>query len=117
MRQFFQKIIRLRNPAFQFDESLSTSELLKFSWHQFFNLVRGLRLFFVFKNPRAILLGKNVTFFNIAKARWGKFVKLDDHVYISALAREGIVLGDYVSVGAFSRIIVSTSFNHIGQFI
>ncbi|MFM8742737.1 MAG: acyltransferase [Cytophagales bacterium] len=71
----------------------------------------------MFKNPRAILLGKNVTFFNIAKVRWGKFVKLDDHVYISALAREGIVLGDYVSIGAFSRIIVSTSFNHIGQFI
>jgi acetyltransferase-like isoleucine patch superfamily enzyme len=71
----------------------------------------------VFKNPRAILLGKNVTFLNIAKIRWGRFVKLEDHVCMSALAKDGILLGDYVSIGAFSRIIVSTSFNHIGRFI
>jgi acetyltransferase-like isoleucine patch superfamily enzyme len=117
MKLLFQKIIKLRNPAFHFDESLSTSELLKFSWRQLLNLTRGLRLVLVFKNPRAILLGKNVTFLNIAKIRWGRFVKLEDHVCMSALAKDGILLGDYVSIGAFSRIIVSTSFNHIGRFI
>lgn len=117
MKLLFQKIIKLRNPAFHFDESLSTSELVKFSWRQLLNLTRGLRLVLVFKNPRAILLGKNVTFLNIAKIRWGRFVKLEDHVCMSALAKDGILLGDYVSIGAFSRIIVSTSFNHIGRFI
>jgi acetyltransferase-like isoleucine patch superfamily enzyme len=117
MKLLFQKIIMLRNPAFHFDESLSTSELLKFSWRQLLNLARGLRLVLVFKNPRAILLGKNVTFFNIAKIRWGRFVKLEDHVCMSALSKDGILLGDYVSIGASSRIIVSTSFNHIGRFI
>jgi acetyltransferase-like isoleucine patch superfamily enzyme len=44
-------------------------------------------------------------------------MKLGDQVYLSALGSEGITLGDNVGLGAFSRIVVSTSLNDIGSYI
>lgn len=44
-------------------------------------------------------------------------MKLGDQVFLSALGNEGITLGDNVGLGAFSRVIVSTSLNQIGTYI
>ena len=38
-------------------------------------------------------------------------------MYLSGLGKEGISLGDNVSIGAYSRIVVSTSLNNIGKGI
>ncbi|MGK0384074.1 MAG: acetyltransferase-like isoleucine patch superfamily enzyme [Bacteroidia bacterium] len=48
---------------------------------------------------------------------FGKFLKLGDQVLLSGLGQEGIALGNNVSIGDFSRVVVSTSFNNIGKFI
>ena len=63
------------------------------------------------------MLGKGVSFFNITKIKWGKFLRLGNQVAISALSKNGIQFGNNVSIGAFSRVIVSTSLNNIGNKI
>jgi len=63
------------------------------------------------------MLGKGVTFFNSSKIKWGKFLRLGNQVYVSALSKNGIQFGNNVSIGAFSRVIVSTSLNDIGNKI
>jgi acetyltransferase-like isoleucine patch superfamily enzyme len=117
MKRIFQKVIQLRNPAFQFDEALNTRALLQFVLIQVISMIRGLRLLLYFRNPKGALLDSGVRFFNVSKIRWGKFLKLGRNVYISALAKDGVSFGNNVGIGAHSRIVVSTSLNDIGKFI
>ncbi len=117
MKGIIQSIIQLRNPNFKFDPNLNTAALLQFIWQQVWSLIRGGKWLLRFKNPKMALLGRGVRFFNASKIKFGKFMKLGDVVYLSALGTEGIQLGNNVSIGAYSRVIVSTSFNDIGKFI
>ena len=117
MKKIIERIIQLRNPAFQLDTALNTRALLQFGWMQIWNLLRGLKLIFHFKNPKGALIGKQVKFFNTSKIHFGKFLKLGRNVSISALATEGVFLGNNVSIGDYSSVIVSTSLNNVGQFI
>lgn len=117
MKSIIQKIIRLRNPNFQFDANLNSFALFQFIWIQGLSIFRGLKVLLFFKNPKGIMLGKGVTFFNSPKIKWGKFLRLGNYVYVSALGRNGVAFGNNVSIGAYSRIIVSTSLNEIGDSI
>lgn len=117
MKTILEKIIHQRNPNFAFDKDLSSIALLQFIWMQIRSLIRGLKVLLWFKNPSGMLLGKNVRFFNIKQIYWGKFLKLGDNVCVSALGRKGIKLGHNVSIGAYSRIIISTTLNNMGEFI
>ena len=117
MKSIVQKIIQLRNPNFKFDEALNSGALIQFIWIQIGYLFRGLKVLFFLKEPKGMMLGKGVTFFNSSKIKWGKFLRLGNQVYVSALSKNGIQFGDNVSIGAFSRVIVSTSLNDIGDKI
>ncbi len=117
MKTLVEKIIRLRNPNFAFDPELNTLALLQFVSIQLSAVLRGLKMLFFLKNPSGLLLGKRVQFFNLPRISWGKFLKLGDHVYISALGKYGVCFGDNVSVGAYSRIVLSTSLNQLGSYI
>lgn len=117
MKFIIEKIIRFRNPCFQFDSDLSNSILLHFIWCTMINTFRGLRLFIYFRNPKGAMFKSGVRFSNLGKIKWGKFLKLGNGVYVSALAKKGIDLGNNVSIGDYSRVIVSTTFNNLGGFI
>jgi acetyltransferase-like isoleucine patch superfamily enzyme len=117
MKSIVQKIIQLRNPNFKFDEALNSGALIQFIWIQIGYLFRGLKVLFLLKKPKGMMLGKGVTFFNSSKIKWGKFLRLGNQVYVSALSKNGIQFGNNVSIGAFSRVIVSTSLNDIGDKI
>jgi acetyltransferase-like isoleucine patch superfamily enzyme len=117
MKTIIQKMIRFRNPLFQFDEHLNTAALIQFIWVQSICFLRGLKTVLLLKNPKGILLGSGVSFFNLSKIKWGKFLRLGRHVYVSALSKGGIRFGNDVSIGDFSRIVVSTSLSEIGGCI
>lgn len=117
MKKLIQYIIRFRNPDFQFDSNLNTGALLQFILIQVCSLMRGMKVLFLMRNPKGMLLGQRVSFFNVSKIQYGRFLRLGNHVCISALGRNGISLGDNVSIGAFSRIIISTAFNQLGDKI
>lgn len=117
MKSIAEKIIKLRNPNFKFDEALNTSALIQFIWVQIGSLIRGLKVCLYLRIPKGMMLGKGVSFFNISKTKWGKFLRLGNQVYVSALSKNGIQFGDNVSIGAYSRVIVSSSLNNIGNQI
>ena len=117
MKTFIEKLIRLRNPAFRFDKALSTGVILHFAFNQAMALLRGARLMLNLRNPRRMMRGKGVGFFYLSKIKWGRYVKLGDHVYLSGLGKTGIRLGNNVGIGAYGRLIVATSFNQVGEFI
>lgn len=117
MKRIFENIIRLRNPEFRFDPELNTFALLQFCWIQAWALLRGWKLLFLLKNPKWAMFGRHISLFNSPKMRFGRFVKLGDGVYLSALGKGGLTLGNNVSLGAYSRVIVSTTLNNIGEYI
>lgn len=117
MKVLLEKIIRLRNPNFKLNKDISPLTLLSFFWTIFWNLMRGCKLFFYGKNPRFAILGSHVKFFNASKIQFGKYLKLGDNVYVSALGKQGVSFGDNVGIGAFSRVVVSTTFDNPGEFI
>jgi hypothetical protein len=117
MKSLIEWIIRKRNPQFSFDKALNTKTLIGFIWMQFCGIVRGCKLLFCMRNPKLAILGHNVRFFNLTKISFGHFMKLGDNVFISALGTEGVNFGDNVGIGAYSRVIISTSFNNLGSYI
>lgn len=117
MKYLLEKIIRLRNPNFKFDTGLNTLALLEFISLQLICLLRGLRMILFLKNPKGLLLGSSVKFFNLSRIRWGKYVRIGDHVFISALGKGKVEIGNSVGIGAFSRIIISSSLYSLGKNI
>ena len=47
----------------------------------------------------------------------GNNVNIGDYVKLNALGRGLLTIGDNVNIGSFSQVIISTTFNNIGQFI
>lgn len=117
MKALIEQLIRWRNPNFRFDPNINVYAFLEFIWDQGWNMVRGFRLLLFFRNPKGALLGRGVRFINIPRIRWGRFLKLGDHVCLSGMGTEGITLGNHVGIGAFSRVVVSTSLHQLGSYI
>lgn len=117
MRTIIEKIIQFRNPNFRLNSAISSIALISYLYSNIWSVIRGCKLIVFGKNPKMALLGSNVKFFNLAKIQFGKFLKLGDHVFISALGKEGILIGNNVGIGALSRVVVSTTFDNPGEYI
>ena len=63
MTALIQNIVQKRSPNIKIDTSISLSVILHFVMIQALSLLRGLKLWFYFKNPKKALLGKNVSLF------------------------------------------------------
>jgi len=112
-----EQCIRRRNPAFRFDAQLNAYALLQFVVLQGLCLLRGLRWLAHGRKPRWAMHGRAVRIQNAPRIRFGRFLRLGDQVRLSALGREGIDLGDRVSIGAYSQVVVSTTMHNLGKGI
>ena len=117
MKTLLEFFIRKRNPAFRFHESVTGLMLMEFAVNKFIEWIRGFKLLLRAKIPVFLFLGNDVRFQFANKITLGKFVRIDQYSYLSALGKGGIHIGNNSGIGAFSRLIVSTTFNNPGEFI
>lgn len=117
MKHLIETIIRKRNSNFSFDTGLNTTALVSFVWQQALGMLRALKMLIYLKNPKFAVFGSGVKMFNTPKISYGKYLKLGDRVFISGLGKTGVQIGKNVGIGAYSRVIVSTSFNQMGEHI
>lgn len=117
MKSMVQYIVRFRNKDFTFDSEIDSRILLEFITNQSIALFRGLLIVLKFKLPKGMLRGENVKFIAAGRISFGTFLKLGNNVTLSGLGIEGIKLGNNVSIGSHSKVIVSTSLNDIGKGI
>ena len=117
MKNLLQKIIQRKNPAFVFDKDLDNGILIALFLEKFVCLLRSLKLLFYLKKPDLIFLGPNVRFFNIKNIHIGKWTKIDQGAYLSGLGRGKLEIGRGAGIGSYSQIVISTSFNNLGEFI
>jgi len=117
INNLLEKIVKRKNPHFKLDAAVTSNVILSLSWTKMWSWIRSFRLVFFGKFPQKLFLGKRVQFFNIKNIQFGKWVQLEDNTYLSALGKGKLTLGNNVKIGAYSRIIISTSFNNLGDSI
>ncbi len=117
LKSIITYFIKKKNPHFQLDESVTSNLLIELTIQKLMQKIRGKRLWLSLRSSQQLFLGKGVKFFNLANIKFGKWVQLEDHVYISGLSKKPVELGDNVKIGAWSNIVASTSFDNIGEFI
>lgn len=117
MKSLLESFVRRRNPHFALHPAVSTGILLSFGAHTARCLLRGSRLWLRGRASGGAMLGAGVRFQHLGRIRFGKWLKVGDHARFSGLGTGGLTLGDNVSIGAFSQVIVSTSLAEPGQFI
>ena len=117
IKNIITKIVKKKNPNFQMDKAVSTEMIFEVIFEKAFQKARVLKLLFRGRWVSNLFLGKGVQLFNLSNIKFGKWVQLEDQVRVSALGTQMLIFGDNVKIGAFSRVIVSTSFNQIGAFI
>lgn len=82
----------------------------------FFRAFRG--VFFHFISPsKMTLVGRAVSIVGRSRLKMGKKIIIGDNVTLSAIGLEGISLGDDVSIGDFSKLVVSSDFSNLGKGI
>ena len=118
IKSLLEKYIqKTKNKNFQFDKKLSSMVLISFSVEKLFSLLRGLKCYHFSKRGKLIFFGKNVKLFNRKNMRFGNNINIGEYVKLSALGKEKMELGNNINIGSHSQVIISTSFNNLGEFI
>ncbi len=117
LKSLITSIIKYKTPSFQFDDSVSSSMLFSLVITKFSSWLRSFKMLLAGQFYTKLFFGKNVQLDYANNIKFGDWNQIEDHVYISALGKKPIRFGNNVRIGAFSRIITSTSFNKIGSHI
>ncbi len=117
MRALTETLIRLRNPLFRLHPTVNSADLMGFGGRTAGALWRGARLMLRGRRPNGAMLGRGVRFEYLGRIRFGRWLKAGDFVRFSGLGTGGLTLGDNVSIGAFSQVIVATSLTEPGALI
>ena len=117
MKHLLTRLIRLRNPHFSFAADFDTYMLLSFLSTTALSMARGLRMLLRFRAPRFMMLERGVRLRYAHRIRYGSYLKLGRGVSVEALGSEGITFGDNVSIGDWSKVVVSTTPAEPGSFI
>ena len=111
-------IRRTKNPHFRFDEHLTSSELIEFMVNILKCLFRAnLKLVVRFRKAKLWFFDSNVKIFNIKNLVAGKNFKVGEGTRFNCSGELGIIIGDNCSIGAYSRLIVSSGLGELGKCI
>lgn len=118
MKSLIQKIIQKRNPKFKFDPALTNRFLFNLLTDKIVGLLRGVLLLpFHLKKPGLIFIGRNTRFANMHNVNIGKWTTIGDGVCLNGFGKKKLAIGKSVTIGAYSQIIISTSYNNLGEYI
>ena len=115
LMQFY--INKTKNKNFKFDDNLSSGSLFALFLLKITSLLRGIRFIYQNKNFNRVFVGKSLKLVNKKNIFVGNNVNIGDYVTLSAIGRGPIRIGDNVSIGSMSQVVISTSYNNIGSHI
>lgn len=117
--RLLKKILNISGKEnFQLDEGIPLSYFFRICRRYGTMLVRGRFFSFGYKNiSKQIFIGWHVKVLCKKKLFIGSKVKLHNFVYIDALSKEGVRIGDRVVLGRGTRIECSGSLQYIGRGI
>lgn len=119
MKVLVEKIItKIKGEPYWIDSGMTTSDMLIILKDRGLQVVRGLwkGLFFGGKHG-IVFIGKRVTIRHARHIRAERGLTIGDDVYINALSKDGIMLGDNVTIGAGSVIECTGVIRELGDGI
>ncbi|MCI5055476.1 MAG: acyltransferase [Flavobacteriales bacterium] len=118
MKKIIEKIIRFRNPNFEFDSNVSMGMVLSLVFDKGIGIFRGiLKKPFLNELGKLTVFGKSVKIICGPKISIGDYVKIGSYCKLSGLGIEGLSIGDASGIGDHSQIVVSTSLDNLGEGI
>jgi acetyltransferase-like isoleucine patch superfamily enzyme len=119
MKQIVEKFIsKLKNqPDYKIKGEYSFFELFMIFYYRFFQILRGLKYKPLIKSKGLIFAGKRVRIEHPYLIKSGKNLILEDEIYINALSKYGLSVGNNVNLGRKSIIICSGVIAHKGEGI
>ena len=101
---------------FQLDPAIGTEYILRQCWKYGWMMLRGKCFSLGYKQiANSIFVGKKVIVVEKKQLTIGQKVKLQDRVYIDALSRDGVLIGDNAVIGRNTRIECTGGLQHIGK--
>lgn len=99
MRVLNKIIQKLGKEDYEVDASMSGRDIMIILWEKGLSMIRGLWLRLWLKKSKGIIfVGRRCKIRHCNKIRTGKMILISDNVEINALSKQGIVLGDNVSI-------------------
>lgn len=115
-----QRIIRkLKNdPSYTMENSYSSKDLLIIMGDRFWQIIRGtFRKPFFKASSGLVFIGKHVKIRHSAKISIGGSFIIGDYSYVNGLSKNGIIIGDNVSIGRNSTLICTGVIAQLGEGI
>lgn len=113
---WIDKLLKLAGKEnFKLDPEISNGYIFHQCWQYGWMLIRG--FFFTRGNNRIgkrFLKGRHVKIIEGKKLTAGANCRFSDGVYIDALSKSGVILGDHVVLGRNTRIECTGSLQHVG---
>jgi acetyltransferase-like isoleucine patch superfamily enzyme len=109
-------ISRLKGESYHLDDSIGSGDIVGILFEKLKQMLRGLFRGMLFnKKTGLVFIGKRVRIKSSRHISCGRNLILDDGVYINALCRGGIVLGNNVSVGRNTIIECTGVIRDLGE--
>lgn len=118
LRSFLERGIQniKRDPTYQLDPALTMRALLEIVVARSASVLRAWRWYFLLRERNGLFfVGRHVVIRHAQYLSIGRTVTLGDYVTIDALSREGVILGDNVSIGAFTIIETTGILQRLGK--
>jgi acetyltransferase-like isoleucine patch superfamily enzyme len=94
-----------RNQKYKLDNSMNLRDLLRVIFHRGTALLHGVWIFWrLGYSGKALFLGAQVTLHHKNKIYLGQSCIIEDHVFIDALSKNGVKLGNNVTIAKFSTL-------------
>lgn len=117
IRKFIELLFyKVRGSQISIDPELPYSFLVSVFARRFIWFLRGLVRMLVFKQELGLVfIGKAVEIHGHRHLTLGRGVTLDSYVFIDALSKQGVKIGNSVSIGRHTTIRCTGSFSSIGR--
>lgn len=119
MKKLVEKTIsKIKGEPYQLDPAMTSSDLLVILKDKGLQVIRGVwKGLFFGKKHGIVFIGKRATIRHASHIRAEKGLTIGDGAYINALSKDGITLGDNVSIGAGSIIECTGVIRELGEGI
>ncbi len=107
----------IRNKKFTFDNDLTIGNKIVFFKDYIIMLIRGVLISLFNKNIKTHFLGNNVLIRGYGKLSIGIGSKISNNVTLNAIGNTGLKIGNYVNIGSYCKIIVSSNYSNLGDKI
>jgi acetyltransferase-like isoleucine patch superfamily enzyme len=111
-------LIKKIRPDFKgISKSISLTDFFGEVFFYLISLLRGILTGIPLLKLNFIFVGRGTKFFYKRNISFGKKVKIGNYCIMSGMGQEGLVIGDFSSIGSFCRVVTSTDRKNPGLYI